>query len=83
MVYPSDDTPNPPSPKNSHSTSKMHDVIVPCYLRIRIPAEDDLEAEVAAVHALRKLGPIQTPCGNTAVLHSIISPIVNHPGVPS
>ena len=83
MVFPADSTPpngQPPPPAPS-PVLRAHDVIVPCYLRLHVMAEDDLHAEVAAVEMIRRIGPIPVPGGAAHVL-SIISPIVNHPNLP-
>jgi len=81
MVLPSENLPPSPQPAPV-AGPPVHDVIVPVYLRLRVSAEDDLAAEVAAVESIRRLGAIAIPGGGSACVLSVISPIVNHPNLP-
>lgn len=55
-----------------------HEVLVPCFVKIRLKADDELHAEVLAQNAIRKIGTINVPAelGVSAMcFHSLLGPI--------
>jgi len=50
-------------------------VMVPVFLRVVVPAEDDLDAEVAAVGLVRSLGRLAVGQA-TVEIRSVIAPLV-------
>lgn len=81
----SDGEPPSQSPKQPFSSSHLkqvapsdHEVLVPCFVKIRVKADDELHAEVLAQAAVRKLGQIHVPpeMGVSAIsFHSLLGPV--------
>jgi hypothetical protein len=80
-----DDYPScPPAQPKASLEKTVHTVLVPVFLRVRLPAEDDLQAEVEAVDAVRALAACHIP-GKQAVIQvaSVIHPISERPHTSS
>ena len=74
----SDDESAPPQsrPLLPDPPMQEHHVMVPVFLRVRLMAQCDVEAEVKAVEAARTIGTVGAPDGSwVASIHSIIAPI--------
>lgn len=76
------DTPVSSSPIPSNGSAlretarKTHAVLVPVFLQVEVPADDELEAEVAAAAAVRSISEIQA--GDATVsFRSLIGPLVD------
>lgn len=79
-----------PPAKNSipHSVNGLHNpapakfsVIIPVYMKVTLPAEDELAAEVHAIAALRKLHGSTMEIGGGVSLNfqAVIAPVVAKP----
>lgn len=66
-----------PSPLKEVTPSD-HEVLVPCFVKIRVKADDELHAEVLAQSAVRKLGQINVPAElgvSSMAFHSLLGPV--------
>lgn len=79
MVSRSDnDFPSPPQPSQSlpKSVSRSFEVIVPVFLKIIVPADDELHAEVLAQQAARSATNPQRVGDAVIQFHSLLTVIV-------
>lgn len=73
-----DDFSSTPKPAGSlpKSAPRLFEVIVPVFLKITIPADDELQAEVLALEAARTAPAPQQVGAAIIRIHSLLHPIV-------
>lgn len=77
MVIPSDGL--GPAAAEDGVAKKWVEVVLPVFVKVRLLAEDDLEAEVLSgkvVTAMRQMGPVPLPGGASVHVQAVIGPVV-------